>query len=1064
MNNNFKYYENDFELAVLDIFSKNDWRYECGYDIHRENNEIILKKDFLEYLNNRYGSFSNNELESIIRNLTIIQSQSLYRSMKETYTKLIKGYELSRDDGSKLFVEYIDFASVDNNNFKVVNQFEYSEYKDRRPDILAFINGIPVSVFELKNPADETVSIKDAYDQTHIRYSQDIPSLMKFDFINVISDGANTRYGSLFSSYEFYFKWNSTDGDNYYNSDIIDVDLDELRAETDGIGTLNYLIEGLFNKETLLNIIKNYIYIPDNSNNDLIVLPKYYQYYGSEKMYHNILNQYHVHSGKGGTFWGSTGCGKSYIMLFLSKRLTTSLELNKPTIVLLTDRNDLDDQLSKDFENAKEYLIDDNSVSIKDRKDLKEKLANIRSGGIYLMTIQKFSEDISLLSDRDNIICISDEAHRTQTNLEAKYVTTSTETKKTYGFAKYLRDSFPNATYVGFTGTPVDATLRVFGDIVTKYTMKQSLDDGSTVRISRLPGPREVQLDERLAATCDKYYQLLAEEGANPYQIEQSKQEMSRLKIILGNPDRLDIVVKHFIWHYEKRCQEHSTVNQKAMFVCYDREIAYEVYKRIKALKPEWFEKRKCAPEYEAEFTDRDAVEIEKVRLVCTGGKNDTKELSDLIGTREDRKNLAKIFKDDKSNFKIAIVVDMWITGFDVPSLDTMYLDKPIETHNLIQTISRVNRVFKGKDEGLIVDYIGLEGAILTAMKLYNGDIRPIDGIDVSLTVFKDFMSKIDELMNDFDYSHFFNEKITPLERLQLIQDGVEYVLSLKSREDNFMGFTQRAKKAFNICVGHDEITNEEVERLHYYLCLRSVIFKMTRGDTPDTTLMNKKIEELVNRAISSTYDGKEFNFEETTDDIQILFSDDFLEKLKKIKYPNTKYQALIKLLKKAIKEFGRTNILKATEFSKKLQRVIDKYNNRNDIDYTDVIIDDVVNGLSDELETIYKELKQEKESFEELNITYEEKAFYDILVSIAKKYSFEDKMNEDKYIYLAREIKKLVSNKSKYTDWTVRQDIRAELYFDVAVLLRKNDFPPKPSDEAYEEIMKQVENFKKYN
>ena len=325
-------------------------------------------------------------------------------------------------------------------------------------------------------------------------------------------------------------------------------------------------------------------------------------------------------------------------------------------------------------------------------------------------------------------------------------------------------------------------------------------------------------------------------------------------------------------------------------------------------------------------------------------------------------------------------------------------------------------------------------------------------------------MSKIDELMNDFDYSQFFNENITPFERLQLIQDGVEYVLSLKSREDNFMGFTQRAKKAFNICVGHDEITNEEVERLHYYLCLRSVIFKMTRGDTPDTTLMNKKIEDLVNRAISSTYDGKEFNFENTTDDIQILFSDDFLEKLKKIKYPNTKYQALIKLLKKAIKEFGRTNILKATEFSKKLQRVIDKYNNRNDIDYTDVIIDDVVNGLSDELETIYKELKQEKESFEELNITYEEKAFYDILVSIAKKYSFEDKMNEDKYIYLAREIKKLVSNKSKYTDWTVRQDIRAELYFDVAVLLRKNDFPPKPSDEAYEEIMKQVENFKKYN
>ena len=384
MNNNYKYYENDFELAVLDIFCNSGWNYECGYDLHREKDEIIITKDFINYLKQRYGSFSDSEIEQLKGNILNISSQSLYRLMKDTYTRLIKGFELKRDDGSVLYVQYFDFENEDNNIFKVVNQFEFSEYKDRRPDIIVFINGIPVSVYELKNPADENVSIKDAYDQTHIRYSQDIPSLMKFDFINVISDGANTRYGSLFSSYEFYFKWNSTDGDNYYNSDVTDIDLEELKVESDGIGTLNYLIEGLFNRKTLLNVLKNYIYIPDNSNNDLIILPKYYQYYGSEKMYYNIINQYHAHSGKGGTFWGSTGCGKSYIMLFLSKRLTTSLELNKPTIVILTDRNDLDDQLSKDFENAKEYLIDDNSVSIKDRKDLKEKLANIRSGGIYL--------------------------------------------------------------------------------------------------------------------------------------------------------------------------------------------------------------------------------------------------------------------------------------------------------------------------------------------------------------------------------------------------------------------------------------------------------------------------------------------------------------------------------------------------------------------------------------------------------------------------------------------------------------------------------------------------------
>ncbi len=1047
---NYKYYENDYELAVLELLGNTGWDYQCGYDIHRQKDDIILIDDLREYLNRRYGYFSDEEIQTLISHLTSYSNQSLYRSLKETYKLLMRGYVLHRDDGSDFFVDFIDFGDdgETTNVFKTVNQFEFEEYKNRRPDIVLFINGIPISIFELKNPADETVSIADAYDQTHIRYSQDIPSLMKYDFINVISDGANTRYGSLFSDYEFYFKWSSTDGNDYNNAD--------------GIDSIHMLINGLFNHRTILNILSNYIYIPDNSDSNLIILPKYYQYYGAEKMYASILKEYEAGSGKGGTYWGATGCGKSYTMLFLSKRLTTSVELHKPTIILLTDRNDLDEQLSDDFENAKEYLIDENSLSIKNRKMLCEKLANVESGGIYLMTIQKFSEDISLLSNRKNIICISDEAHRTQTNTEVKYITSKSDTKKTYGFAKYLRDSFPNATYVGFTGTPVDATLRVFGEVVVKYTMKQSLDDGATVKIARLPGPREVQLDEKIAAACDEYYRLQSEAGANEYQIEQSKRDMTRLKVILGNSDRLDIVVKHFIWHYEKRCEENATVNGKAMFVCYDREIAFEVFNKIKALRPEWLKKRKCAPEYDGCELSRDALEIEKVRLICTNGKNDPKELTDLIGDSKTRKRYAKAFKDDKSNFKIAIVVDMWITGFDVPSMDTMYLDKPVETHNLIQTISRVNRVFKGKEEGLIVDYIGLEGAILTAMKLYNGDVRPINGIDTSLVIFKDFMDRIIKLMNGLNYDSFFTDTITPLERLTVIQKGVEFVLADKSRRDNFMGFTQRAKKAFDVCIGHDEISDSEVGHLHYFMCVRSVIFKMTIGDTPDATLMNRKVSELVDRAISSTYSGKEFNFDEqTTDDVQFLFGDEFIDKLKKIPYPNTRYQALVKLLKKAIKEFGKTNILKATDFSKKLKNVIERYNSRNEISEVEDIIEDVVNNLSEELEKIFNELKAEQKSFEALNISYDEKAFYDILLAVAEKYSFKDRIEGDKYIFLAKEIKKLVNNKSKYTDWTNRQDVKDELYTDVAVLLKKNGYPPATIDDAYDEIMKQVENYK---
>jgi type I restriction enzyme R subunit len=391
-------------------------------------------------------------------------------------------------------------------------------------------------------------------------------------------------------------------------------------------------------------------------------------------------------------------------------------------------------------------------------------------------------------------------------------------------------------------------------------------------------------------------------------------------------------------------------------------------------------------------------------------------------------------------------------------------LDKPVETHNLIQTISRVNRIFKGKEEGLIVDYIGLEGAIMTAMKLYNGDIRPVNGPDASLVIFKDYLDRLVRMMHDFDYSRFFDASITPLERLDIIQRGSEFVMAVKNRKDNFMGFTQRAKKAFDVCIGHDEILDSDVEQLHYFMCVRSVIYKMTIGDTPDATLMNQKVAELVNKAISSTYSGKEFNFDEKpTDDIQMLFSDEFIEKLKKIPYPNTKYQALLKLLKRAIHEFGKTNILKATEYSKKLQKVIERYNARNEISETEEIIDDFVDNLSEELEKIHADLKKEKQSFEDMGISYDEKAFYDILVAVAEKYEFKNSFTDEQFIYIAKEIKKLVSNKSKYTDWTNRQDVKDELYTDVAVLLKKNGYPPKTIDDTYDEIMKQVENYKKH-
>lgn len=1047
-----KYYENDFELAVLEKFEES-WEYTCGYDINRKLDSAILENDLRTYLDQNYETLSDNEFSQVVAYLTEYTNQSLYRAQKETYKRLMKGFDLSREDGTKLFINFFDYGddAECNNIYRVVNQFEFEEFKKKRPDIVLFINGIPISVIELKNPADESVCIDDAYTQTCIDYAQHIPSLMKFDFINVIADGANNKYGSVFSPYEFYFKWKLKDGDSYRNADSVQ-------------GMFN-IIEGIFDRRTILNILKSYVFIPDNSDNNLVILPKYYQYYGTESMFDGIVREYAKASQKGGTFWGATGCGKSYIMLFLAKKITTCEEFDKPTIVVLTDRNDLDDQLSEDFENAKDFFIEANTLQIKDRPMLMKYLQNVQSGGVYLMTIQKFREDLNLLSNRKNIFCISDEAHRTQTNVDEKIIISQKDgAKKTHGFAKYLRDSFPNATYIGFTGTPVDATLRVFGDIKFRYTMIQSKEDGSTVQISRLNGPREVQLDEKQAQICDKFYESMADSGANPDQIQQSQRDMLKVKTILGASSRLNIVVKHFIGHYEKRCRENATVNGKAMFVCYDREIALDVYNRIKELRPEWFEKRKCAPEYDGEELSREAMDVEKIKLVCSGSKKDSPEMKAIIGSDADRKSLAKEFKNEKSNFKIVILVDMWITGFDVPSLDTMYLDKPVERHNLIQTISRVNRVFKGKEYGLIVDYIGLESSIAKAMQLYNGDIRPVNGTEAALGIFKDFLKKIIELMDGVDYSRFFDDAATPLERLNIINNGVEFVIAFKERRDRFMGFTQRAKKAFDVCIGHDQIEEYEVELLHYFMCVRSVIFKMTIGDTPDATLMNKKIAELVDKAICSSYEGKDFSFDDSkTDDVQNLFSDEFIERLKKIKYPNSKYFALVKLLKRAIKEFGKTNMLKAAEFSKRLKSIIDRYNSRNEISEVQEIIEETVNGLSEELEKVFKDLKTEKNSFEEMGISYIEKAFYDILVAVADKYKFRKKLSEETYIDLSLQIRELVDGKAKYADWTNRQDIRDELYSDLAVILKRNGYPPTVIDEAYDEVLKQVENFKKY-
>ena len=1042
---NCKYHECDYEKAVLELLQNQGWQYTGGYDIHRKNDEILLKDDLQQYLTARYGIFSPDELGRIAGYVVGGEHQSLYNNMKTAYTRLMRGYTLHRDDDTTLFIEFFDMEDghCSNNIFRAVNQFEVDGYKKRIPDIVLFINGIPVSVFELKNPADEDVSIADAYTQTHVRYCKDIPDLMRFDFINVISDGANTKYGSLFSDYEFYFVWKSTDGKDY-------------AADAQGIVLTHTLIAGLFAPATLLRVLHDYIYFPDNSSTNLVILPKYYQYYGTEELFASILKAHRDGSGKGGTYWGATGCGKSYTMLFLTRRITTSVEMNKPTVILLTDRNDLDEQLSTTFENAKGYLVDDNTLCITSREMLRKKLFNIQSGGIFLMTIQKFSEGIQLLSPRSNIVCISDEAHRTQTNTEAHYKTVNGQTKKSYGFAKYLHDSLPNATYVGFTGTPVDGTIEVFGGVVDAYTMTEAVKDGITVNLVYDGRAAKVMLNQDKVRQIEEYYAQCELEGANEHQVEESQKAVAKMEVIIGDPDRLRAVAEDFIKHYETRVAEGATVAGKAMFVCSNRNIAYDFYKIVKELRPKWTEKKICDDGVVLSEKDKKELKpMEKIKLVMTRNKDDEKDLFDMLGTKEDRKEFDRQFKNPKSNFKIAIVVDMWLTGFDVPELDTIYIDKPIQQHTLIQTISRVNRVCEGKDKGLIVDYIGIKKNMNTALKKYtNFESEEFEGVEQSITIVKDQLEVLGQMFHNFNSSDFFNG--SPTEQLACLNRAVEYVQLSEELERRFMAAVKRMKQAFNLCSSSEKFSDEDKDYIHFYCAVRSILFKLTKGDAPDIEQMNARVRKMLEGAIQS--DGIEELFE-TGKHISVdIFSDEYMDKINAIQLPNTKIKILQRLLSQAIDEFKKVNKIMGVEFADRLKKVVDEYNNRRrDEAYANEVLDDV----AEQLAQLLSELKTEKNSFKNMGIDYEEKAFYDILKAVSKKFEFE--YPDDKMIELSKRIKLIVDDKSRYTDWSARDDIKANLQVDLILLLDEFGYPPVTIDDVYKEVLEQAENFKKY-
>ncbi len=1040
--------EHALEMSIMELLKDEEYTYLNGNQIHRERTEVLLVDDLKQYLYSRYASdgITPSEVDSIILMLRNIYG-TIYEANKAVYKMICDGFIFNREDITQkdLYIELIDFDTPENNIFKAVNQFEIEGVNNqiRIPDSIVFVNGIPVVVFEFKSAVKENTTIMDAYKQLTVRYHRDIPELFKYNAFIVISDGASNKYGSFFSSYDFFYAWRKVNSED---------------KELDGINSLVTMIKGLFPKGRLLAVIKDFVYFPDSSDKDLKIICRYPQFFAANKLYENIKAHMRPEGdGKGGTYFGATGCGKSYTMLFLTRMLMKSTYFHSPTILLITDRTDLDDQLSKQFISSKNYIGDETVVSIDSREKLRQELQGRESGGVYLTTIQKFTEDLSLLTDRSNVICISDEAHRSQINLDQKVRITETGVERTYGFAKYLHDSLPNATYVGFTGTPVDGTIEVFGGVVDAYTMTEAVRDGITVNLVYDGRAARVTINQDKVREIEEYYDFCVREEANEYQVEESKKSVANMEIIIGDPDRLRAVAEDFINHYETRVAEGATVAGKALFVCSNRYIAYDFYKIITELRPEWTEKKICEDGIDLDEKDRKELKpMEKIKMVMTRNKDDEKELFDMLGTKDDRKEFDRQFKNPKSNFKIAIVVDMWLTGFDVPELDTIYIDKPIQQHTLIQTISRVNRVCEGKDKGLIVDYIGIKKNMNMALKKYtNFESEEFEGIEQSIIIVKDQLEVLAQMFHNFNNTGFLNG--SPVEQLACLNRAVEYVQLSEEMETRFMAAVKRMKQAFNLCSSSDKFSDIDKDYIHFYCAVRSILFKLTKGDAPDISQMNARVREMLEGAIQS--DGIEELFE-TGKHISVdIFSDEYMDKINAIQLPNTKIKILQRLLSQAIDEFKKVNKIMAVEFADRLKRVVDEYNNRRrDEAYANEVLDDV----ADQLAKLLEELKQEKNSFKKMGIDYEEKAFFDILKAVSEKYEFEYPNN--KMIELSKRMKAIVDDKARYTDWSTREDIKANLQVDLILLMDEFDYPPVTLDEVYKEVLEQAENFKKYN
>lgn len=1106
-NINGHFCESDYEYALISFLENEGWVYTAGLNITREyKRDVLIIDDLKDYLNNNYSDLSESEAKRLIDSIKLVGAETDFATLHKFYKWVVDGFNFQLDNGETITIDLINFEKnkTTNNIFKVINQLsiEYinnGKTENRRPDILLYINGIPVCVMELKNPADANATIHDAWEQINIRYWRDLPHLLHYCPLACISDGVKTRLGTVRAPYEHFYAWRRVNSE-------------------DKVSTLPFeetmtMVKGVYAPERFLEIFRDYIYFQDTEydRNEVEIVCRYPQFFATRLLKQSIIKSVQDGTGKGGTYFGATGCGKTYTMAFLARQLSLRCsdipEIGSPTIVMIVDRNELQKQGAKLFTKSTEFLNIGSVNVVASRKELRQELGLRQSGGFYICTIQKFCDRkddlIGLINDRSNIICFSDEAHRTQLDYSKKIqfskdVDENMKALISKPYAKVLREAFPHATFVGFTGTPIAETYQTFGDEIDRYTMDQSVADGLTVPIKYHPRIAKVLLDENKIKEIEDYYKVCADEGATFEEIEKSKRAMSSMDIILGEPSRLDRLAVDIHDHYVSSCENDPNRIQKAMIVCSNRPIAYALLQKFKEHYPEWFVEKKTTGDIEVSDEElRELSPMPFIAMVSSVGSNDPEEMYNYLGGVTNDKRSEKMdaaFKQDKSNFRIVIVVDMWITGFDVPTLTYMYNDKPLQKHLLIQTISRVNRKYPGKEYGLIVDYIGIRDNMRTAMVLYGGDssIAPTkDDVEQATDIFNEQLNVLKNLFTDFDLSLFLNPNEDPVKRYMMLAKAAEYVFASDenlnmvsddgkkvnkvSFKNYFLKTTRRMRSAYDICQPSGELNDNESALAQCFMAIAGFVRKMTGTSHIDADTMNKNVAQMVEEALKYTKVESILDSGEEED----IFSPETYEKLIDVKMPASKLELLIKMLRKQIIEYQKVNQIAGKKYQELLDETIKQYHERRKHLSSDEAgvaqnetTDEIIKNATEQALKILQDMQVDRESFRKIGLTFEEKAFYDILIDLRDRFNFE--YGEDKNVNgviinnkakeLAKKIKEIIDTKSSFADWLNNQNVRNRLKFDIKVCLIQNGYPPEYSPEVFSKVMEQAENFEKYN